>query len=99
MSCWEDHELPVLRAIAACLASSGDDEGVSVAELAAATGFVERDVNEALRVLAEARGPYVSGNFLLQPTSGQPVITALTDRARCELDKVDRGVFPRGPAA
>lgn len=99
MSSWETRELPLLRAIEARSKRRGRAKRplrISVPELAADTGFSEAEVSDSLRVLAEAHGPYITGENLLHAES-ESYVTGLTDRARVELDKVDRDVHSLGP--
>jgi hypothetical protein len=101
VSSWETRELPLLRAIDAQLQTKRPRRrlfGVTLRDLTAETGWSEEDVQRSLRVLAEAHGPYVTGRSLLK-ASGRPVVTGLTDRARAELDKRDRDIYPPGPGA
>lgn len=85
MSTWETRELPVLRAIEARLASgAGRGHGVTVAQMAKDTGMSAGDIESALRILAEAHGPYVSGTGLVG-AAGEPVVTSLTERAISEI--------------
>lgn len=109
MSTWETRELPLLRAIAAQL--SGEQpggrgkgtrrratNGVTVTQLTKATGFSKDEVLASLRVLAESHGPYITGRLLVH-SERDTAVTGLTERARIELDKIDRDVHPAGPGA
>ena len=58
---------------------------VSVRRIVAASGLPTATVKQALRVLAEARPPYVQGSQLGR-FGGRPRVTALTERAIHELD-------------
>ena len=86
MSSWETRELPVLRAAERLLSARHAE--VTPADLARATGFTEAEVVASLRVLAEARGPYVTGHGLLA-ADGEAAVTALTARAEQELARAD----------
>ena len=86
MSSWETRELPVLRAAERLLAGSRKE--VTAADLSRATGLSEPDVTASLRVLAEARGPYVSGHSLLS-ADGEAAVTELTARAEEVLARAD----------
>jgi hypothetical protein len=86
MSSWETRELPVLRAAERLLAKGRAE--VTTADLTRATGLSEADVTASLRVLAEARGPYVSGHSLLA-ADGEAAVTELTARAEQELARAD----------
>ncbi|HSK26979.1 MAG TPA: hypothetical protein VK894_08730 [Jiangellales bacterium] len=86
MSSWETRELPVLRAARTLLEVGGAE--ATADDLARATGFTRAEVDASLRVLAEAKGPYVTGHGLLA-ADGDATVTALTPRAEQELTKAD----------
>jgi hypothetical protein len=88
MSTWETRELPVLEALASHFADP-KARPVDPAALAEESGLPEKDVAEALRVLSQARPPYVVGVQLGQTSAGEPQVTGLTDRAWTEMGHAD----------
>ncbi len=90
MSAWETQELPVLRALSAHFAKQPTG-GVELKEIVTESGLGEDTVLEVLHGLAAARPPYLEG-YGLGATVRQlhePRVTALTDRARRELERDD----------
>jgi hypothetical protein len=85
MSAWETQELPVLRALAKHFADSAAPPA-EVGDIATASGLGEDTVVEVLGVLSASRPPYVEG-YALGAMEGAPRVTALTDRARRELER------------
>lgn len=84
MSTWESQELPVLRALATHFAAD-DAAPAGVPEIAAASGLERQQVDEVLRVLAEAKPPYVVGTQMTH-SAMQPTVSGLTERAYHELE-------------
>jgi hypothetical protein len=90
MSAWETQELPVLRALDVHFAKEGAG-AAQLDQIVADSGLGEDTVLEVLHVLAAARPPYVEGYGLgatLRELE-EPRVTALTDRARRELERDD----------
>jgi hypothetical protein len=84
MSTWETQELPVLRALATHF-TKPRARPASMRTIASATGLPEAAVRASIRVLAEAKPPYIEGRQLIH-SDGPPRVTGLTERASHELD-------------
>jgi len=84
MSTWETQEVPVLRALAMHFAVPGALPPTAP-EIAAVCGLERQQVDEALRVVAEAKPPYVVGTQMTHPQL-RPTVSGLTERAHHELE-------------